>query len=247
MPGIQKPYSKIAPFYDKMMDHIDYPRWARYIKSLITYYDAKVNTVVDLSCGTGSILPDLQDKNKKIKAGDISFSMLHQLKMKNTVPDVPLFCADFFNLPFKERQFDLVLVLYDSINYTLDDKRLQHFFEHAVAILKTKGLFIFDAVTPYICYDAFRDYHESHIIDGFGYERNGWFIEEENMQYNEFIVHEKGKAFYEMHKQKIRPVIEWREWIHQSPFSLLGALADFSFREAHKKSERVHFICRKDN
>ena len=239
------PYSRIAPYYDRMMDHVDYAMWARYIDSLLKYYNVKAHRIIDLSCGTGSFGLHFPLKNRKLFSGDLSKAMLKQAGQKGIQNKAALFCADARDIPFKAACAEAVLFLYDSINYLTDDKAVIDFSKQIYRILVPKGVFIFDVVTPYICRKVFMDYHESHLRNGRGYERRSWFAEEEQMQYNEFIVYENGKAYLETHRQRIRPLQDWDFLIEQTPLHVIGRLTEFSFRSPHARSERVHYVCEK--
>ena len=239
------PYNKIAPWYDLMMNHVDYQMWAKYIYSIFKYYQLEISSIADLSCGTGSLAKYLPLIKQKTIASDLSIDMLYQLRSKNIKNWDKLLCCDFTALPFKNHSFDAILVLYDSVNYLVDDQKILQFFNQTNASLKTEGALIFDVVTPYICNKAFADFQEKQIENGRGYERNSWFMESDNTQYTEFIVHENGQTYIEMHQQKIRPFEEWLGWIDQSPFELIGAISNFSFRKAGPNSERIHFILQK--
>jgi ubiquinone/menaquinone biosynthesis C-methylase UbiE len=237
--------NKIAPFYDYIMDHVNYKIWARYIKSLLFYYNKQAKTIIDLSCGTGSLLIYLDSKKWCLCGSDLSAAMLEEAKMKKEIKHIPLLCSDINRLSIKENKFDAALILYDSINYLIEDEQINNFFKEAAAILNDKGLLIFDVVTPYTCKKEFMDYHESKSWGKDSYKRHGWFLYKYNMQYNEFIITVDGKKYKELHQQKIRPVEEWKELINKSPFEMLRSLNNFSFRNAHKTSERIHFVCRK--
>lgn len=239
------PYNKIAPWYDLMMNHVDYEMWAKYIHSIFKYYQLGISSLADLSCGTGSLAQYISVKKQRPVASDLSVDMLYQFKGKKIENWDKLLCCDFTALPFRNMSFDAILVLYDSVNYLTDDTTIIPFLNQVDAVLKENGALIFDVVTPYICEKAFADFHEKQIENGNGYERNSWFIGTDNTQYTEFIVYENGQAYVEMHQQKIRPLDEWMDWIAKSPFELLGAISNFSFRKAGPSSERIHFILQK--
>jgi len=48
------PYSGFAAAYDRMMQNVDYVRWAEYIDSLFALYNFHPKRVLDIACGTGS-------------------------------------------------------------------------------------------------------------------------------------------------------------------------------------------------
>ncbi|MBD3225926.1 MAG: methyltransferase domain-containing protein [Caldithrix sp.] len=239
------PYTKIAPIYDMVMSHVNYKTWARYIRSFYTMRGSKVKSIIDLACGTGSLLEKLTDKRRQYYGSDLSIAMLHVAHSKKKLKRVPFIAADFRSLPYKSDQFDLALNLYDSINYLIEDEQVEEAFNEIHRILKKGGLFIFDVVTPYVCRREFSPYHEVDYAGNTGFERNSWFDENEQMQYNLFDIMLDEEKYREIHKQKIRPVLNWQDLLAASPFKVLQILGDFSYHQYKETAERVHFICKK--
>ena len=54
MPDVALPYTKFAAAYDKMMENVNYARWADYIDKLFSRYNFHPKNVLDVACGTGS-------------------------------------------------------------------------------------------------------------------------------------------------------------------------------------------------
>lgn len=238
------PYDRLALIYDRVMSHVNYKTWGRYIRSLMAFYPNRLQRVADISCGTGSILPFLSTKNCQLFASDRSLAMLCQAGKKK-VP-ARLVCSDFLQLPFREASFDVVICLYDSVNYILEEDRINLFFRSVKHSLKYEGLFIFDAVTPYVCRTAFRNYEErENWNSGSGYRRRSWYDEKQAIQHNEFEIHLDGRVYIERHRQKIRPISEWLDHIRLSGLRIEHVFGNFSMRRLKKKSERAHIVCRK--
>jgi cyclopropane fatty-acyl-phospholipid synthase-like methyltransferase len=99
--------------------------------------------VLELACGTGAILEQLQDAYD-VTGLDVSAEMLALAAGK--VPGVPLVEADMTRFRLEER-FDVVLCVYDSINHLLDFGAWEKVFDRAREHLLDRGLFVFDAVT----------------------------------------------------------------------------------------------------
>jgi len=242
MPGNNKSYSIIATYYDKMMNHVDYEMWARYLQAIFKHLQIKPRRIVDLSCGTGSLLVHLNKKGRCLYGSDLSREMV---QIANAKTSLPLTCADLKNLPYQKFAFDVALVMYDAMNYIIENNDIETIFNEIELILKPGGWFIFDIVTPYICEKDFRDYFESDIKNDRGYERRSWFISEGNKQFNEFTVWHGKERQTELHEQNIRSLDEWHDCIAHSSFEIVDWLGDFSFHKGHDKSDRIHFICRK--
>ena len=135
-------YAALAPFYDSVQG--DRADAARYVRSLIEKHHPKAKTVLELACGTGSILEQL-DPYYEVAGADLSSAMLELAARK--VPEVRLFHEDMTRIRLGER-FDVVLCVYDSINHLLRFEEWEAVFDRASEHLEAGGLFIFDVNTP---------------------------------------------------------------------------------------------------
>lgn len=239
------PYSHLALYYDRVMNHVDYKKWAKYIKTILSHYYQTPKNIVELACGTGAIFKYLKSDKWTLYGGDRSKSMLFVANEKKREGPWYFFCSDFRNISIKKEKFDVALILYDSVNYIINDSDIGLMFNEVSRLLKNEGLFIFDVVTPYVCQTAFKDFTEREFWGGLGYTRKSWFIEDESMQYNEFEIYVDSQIRKELHQQKIRHMEEWIYYIDKSPLKLQAAYHNFSLRKAKNKSERIHFVCRK--
>ncbi len=239
-------YDHLALVYDHLMSHVNYRQWARYINTLIAMHHKKVSLIGDLSCGTGSLLPYLKRRRRYIIGSDRSPGMLLQAKRKTTSLPVALLAADFRYPPFKSETLDVVVILYDSINYILQDEYIGVVMNNIAGILKKNGLLIFDAIMPNVCRNIFNDFRESQFFgNDRGYERKAWYDEEKHLQYNEFRIYNNHRVFSETHIQKIREIWEWRRQIEGSSMEIEAIYSDFTFRPVRKKTERAHFVCKR--
>jgi ubiquinone/menaquinone biosynthesis C-methylase UbiE len=238
-----KPYEELASIYDQVMHHVHYRRWAGYIERLFGLSNTPITKLIDLSCGTGKHLRSLKKKGRELYGSDLSLSMLNAAR-GNTKKKVPLICADFSKVPFKEGCFDAALILYDSINYVIADDMINQVFAQVNYLLKDNGIFIFDVVTPFACEEYFLNYTETEIIKGVEMYRHSWYQSDQQLQFNEFVIKNGGEEFTELHRQKIRKIDEWKRIIRENNFELIQAFNNFTFIEATPYSERIHFVCR---
>jgi SAM-dependent methyltransferase len=134
-------YDVFAPFYDAVMG--DRAEHARYLRSLIRKHAPRGRRVLELACGTGSILKQLWT-HYEVTGVDLSEEMLELAAEK--VPGVRLFRGDMRTLNLGER-FDVVLCVYDSINHLLRFAEWKSAFSCAREHLDEGGVFIFDINT----------------------------------------------------------------------------------------------------
>jgi SAM-dependent methyltransferase len=136
-------YEAFASFYDSVMgDRADH---AAYVRGLIERHHSAAGTVLELACGTGSILKQLRS-DFEVTGVDLSAAMLAIAAEK--VPEARLIQADMTKISLDET-FDVVLCVYDSINHLLTFSQWEALFARAREHLSDRGIFIFDINTEY--------------------------------------------------------------------------------------------------
>ena len=248
-------YSALAPIYDKIMAHVEYERWVAYIKRIIdSYSETKFPDIFEIGGGTGVLGARLMREGMNYNGSDLSVSMCRQAMRRG----VPFFVADARFLPLRRnKRFDLVIFLYDGINYlhSLGDygKLLTSVHGH----LQARGLFLFDITTTTNSLKNFNEFVDAGDFNDHFFFRRSYFHGESNMQYNDFTIFSKveacigdaGQGLYrktiEHHAQKVFSIASIKDIIPQKLFSTLGIWDDFSFKHATTRSERVHFLLQK--
>jgi SAM-dependent methyltransferase len=134
-------YERFAAFYDVVMDDPG-PRAAR-VDAAITRYRPHPNTLLELGCGTGSILARLET-SAALTGLDLSPEMLAIAAAK--VPGAQLIEGDMASFELG-RQFDVIVCVFDSVNHLLDVGSWTSLFACVSAHLTDGGLFVLDVNT----------------------------------------------------------------------------------------------------
>ena len=134
-------YSAFARFYDQVMG--DRGSEAAYVRALIEKHHPDARTVLELACGTGAILEQLQ-QDFTVSGLDLSREMLEIAAQK--VPDGRLFHEDMTRFDLGER-FDVVLCVFDSLNHLGSFEQWEAVFDRAREHLAAGGIFVFDVNT----------------------------------------------------------------------------------------------------
>src|SRR5262249_21512132 len=134
-------YSAYAQFYDATQG--ERTEHAAYIRSLLKKHHPRATTVLELACGTGSILKQLQP-HYHLTGVDLSDEMLAIARKK--LPGVRLLQGDMRAVDLGER-FDVVLCVYDSINHLTRFRDWDAVFRRAREHLNDGGVFLFDINT----------------------------------------------------------------------------------------------------
>jgi SAM-dependent methyltransferase len=141
-------FSLIAPHYDVLMRNVPYQRWADYVWELLRRLEHQPEHVLDLACGTGRVGLALARKGCRVVGVDLSFPMVRVAAARRDTRELhmPVCVQDASALGF-QRHFDLVVCLYDSLNYILEPESLWRCFRSVAACLRRGGVFIFDMNT----------------------------------------------------------------------------------------------------
>jgi SAM-dependent methyltransferase len=134
-------YDVFARFYDAVEG--DAAERAAYVRALIERHCSGARSVLELACGTGSILAQLRP-DFDVTGLDVSAPMLEVAEAK--LPGVRLVPADMTDFDLDTR-FDVVLCVYDSINHLLDFELWRAVFARAHEHLNDCGVFLFDVNT----------------------------------------------------------------------------------------------------
>lgn len=141
-------YKDIAPYYDRLMDGVDYKGWVEYINKICTINHIEPKNILDVGCGTGNPAKYFLENGCFVTGIDGSLEMLKIAKQKLKSYNPLLILSKFQNFSVKKK-FNLVVSLFDSLNNILDEEGLLQSFKCAQKSLLNNGLFIFDMNTPY--------------------------------------------------------------------------------------------------
>jgi len=134
-------YERWAPFYDAMRGDQAAP--VAYLRGLIEKHHPAAETLLELGCGTGSVLEQLQARYS-VTGVDRSQQMLRIAKTK--VPLARLLRKDITALELGER-FDVVVCVADVVNHLHPFRAWEALFARAYEHLADSGIFIFDMNT----------------------------------------------------------------------------------------------------
>ena len=248
------PYSGFAAAYDKMMENVDYVKWADYIDKLFSLYRFRPRKILDIACGTGSATILLAEKGYQMAGTDRALEMLLYAKKKAEARKVNLLLwqQDMRELTVAEPYFDAALCLYDSINYITTEYEMLEFFKRVSSALVPGGMFIFDITTEYNIVKHFHRQTFAESYDDFSYIwRNLYFHREKVCKtiLTFFLPDDDDKyiKYEELHVQKIYSVNQLRKLLEQAGYKLLSSFDAFTFNKWGRTSERINLTAVKVN
>jgi SAM-dependent methyltransferase len=225
------------------MQHVNYKEWADYANELIRNWLPGSKSVLDVACGTGNILLELKRYRYQLSGCDSSYPMILQASYKRELNGIPLWQSDMSTLRLR-RKVDVVLCLYDSINYIMNRNEILNFFESAHRFLTPNGILIFDICTEYNSLKFFSNYYDHEKNDEFTYNRWSHYDSRKRIQFTEFKLKfsEDPITYLEVHRQKIYPVEHIQHMIESSPLELLDSYDGFTHIHPSASSNRIHFV-----
>lgn len=240
-----EPYSALAEIYDCVMRDVPYRRWAKYIVKLIKKFHPKAKSILELACGTGTMLMLLRKYGFIVDGLDISPKMIEKAKEKSRGESVKFFIADISNFEVDEK-YDVQLCLYDSVNYLLELEKFNGLFKSVWGSLNDDGIFIFDISTEYNSIENAILMNLEGRCSSLKYLRRSYYLRDERLHINEFKIETGDRIFFEKHIQRIYKISEIKNVVKNSGlFEIVGCFDGFSFSEGDEWSQRVHFVLKK--
>jgi len=239
------PYQGLAPIYDFVMRHIDYQGWADYLEQIFSRLKPPGRRTLELACGTGNLTLELARRGYRVVGTDVSKQMLEVARDKANSADVP---ASFREMDMRHidisEHFDIVLCLYDSINYLMEKHEIEKLFVDVHSALSPGGIFVFDICTEANCLKYFRDRTEREKGNGFSYWRHSYYLRPSRIQVTEFKIRfdRQDRVLTELHRQRIYSLDEILQIVNHSALACVGFYDDRSFRAGSEDSDRVHFV-----
>jgi len=142
-----KPYTAVAPHYDRITGLVDFRRVRRAFEFVARKYGFQFRSAVDIGCGTGLFACYLHRRwNSKVFAVDRSPEMLSIAARRCASPDVHYLCQDFKNLclPCK---VDLATANTFTLNHVMDLAEMYRVFARVRNHLVPGGHLYFDLLT----------------------------------------------------------------------------------------------------
>jgi len=248
-------YTHLAPVYDEVMKDVDYEEWADFIDTIVAEHFEDAQTMLELGCGTGtlSLLLDEFDLYD-ITATDISNEMLDVARFKGEFQgsNVTFDQVDFTDIKLKDT-FDVVLLVFDGINYMTETSGIIRVLEQVKNVMYEESIFILDFATTTNSQkhaDLMND--EGITADHWRFVRVSRFLPADKLHYNDFTLEKLSddnahvlQRYREVHVQRVYTFAEMKELVTQAGLRILAAYSGFELEEATDSSDRITLILRK--
>jgi SAM-dependent methyltransferase len=215
-------YGFFADRYDSYMAHVDYDLWFSSLTQWHKIYSRRAcRKVLELACGTANVAARFVQAGCEVQACDISAQMLENAYAKQLRPR--LYQAALTD-PIPESEFDLILCLFDSINYLTSRSQVLICLKEVWAALAEGGLFIFDISTMLNSMQNFSDSCDYIIEPESRLVHEAYYKVGQRQQVSHLsLFKETGAAFSlqeEEHQQKVYRSQELIDLIKETGFTL---------------------------
>lgn len=249
----RKPYSALAEIYDSVMQDVDYETWADYIDEIIMHHHPEARDLLELACGTGTMALSLEELGFfNITATDGAAEMVKtaQKKGDKVNSEIDFQVVDFLDIRL-DKKFDVVFMVFDSVNYLLKNDKIEKLFKQVSGVLKSNGIFIFDFTTPRNSRHAIKvlNNNSRRVNASTRFHRESTYNAKQRIHTNRFLIEKtdvegigKKEMIEETHHQKIYTFEEMLSITEKSGFDLLQAYDGFELKPAHEKSLRITMV-----
>jgi SAM-dependent methyltransferase len=243
-------YERLALFYDRLMQGIDYAAWVSYVEEIVQRYGGHVTIVADLACGTGNSSFPWSDRGYRTYGIDLSAEMLEIARSKAAARglEATFLRQNLCGLKLEDR-VDLAVCFQDGFNYIIDIEELRQAFQAVYRNLSVGGFFIFDL--NYLPRIVPPDQSASVVQgDGFTLHWSAAYKDEERL----WEIEAKGTIedsdgqrhdYLEKHLERIYEPYEIWALLTGQGFTSLNSFQAFTFDQPHYRTLRIVYVARK--
>jgi len=241
-------FDEVADYYDHLMRAVPYARWVDYVESLLRRWDKQPRMVLDLACGTGRVGSEMIRRGYDARGADLSEPMVHHCARQD--PPLPAVVCEAAQMALADESFDLIVSLYDSLNYILDPRQLAACLREAYRVLRPGGLLIFDLNTERALSERLFTQHNMRTNERLQYSWEAIWDPKTRISRIDMLYYWNGeggpKHFRETHFQRAYSNDEVLCMLRPAGFSRFEAYSAYSFRAVTTRSDRVYYVALKE-
>lgn len=236
-------YKHFALVYDALQQDVPYDDYAAWV--LANAPSTTHPILVDVACGTGTMLERFQALGYTSAGVDLSEEML--MVASERLTNVPLICQSMTELEGFEA-VDVVTILLDSLNYLTTQQEVEATFARVYAMLAPGGHLFFDVHSL----SKMAIFLQSPFTYDDGAITYIWHTEQGETPNS--IVHdmtffvadgEQYTRFDETHYQQTYDWQQYVTWLKAAGFTQIQVTADFTDAPPQAQSERIFIHAQK--
>lgn len=239
-------YSRLAAGYDTVMAHVEYHVWAEHIYAMLRRHAPRARSILELGCGTGAFARALQPLGGyNYRATDGSKAMIEVARQREPDSMIAFSVADFLE-PIEGPPVDVILLLYDGLNYLLDLSDVATLVGHVYDALAPGGVLIVDQSTPSNSLNHADGFDDAGETDAFSYVRSSTYDPDRRLHTTTFRLTDAAGEIVERHVQRAYEMGEIEHVLERSPLDIVAAYDEFELVPAEASSERIHWVARRE-
>ena len=246
---IARQYGDVAAVYDTLMAGVPHRVWLRRIEQAAEARGKAPRSALDVACGTGIVTEELHRNGYcPVWGVDLSPAMIAVARTKATGKSYQIRYVqqDAARLDLSGRTFDLVVSLFDSLNYILDPAALRDAFRHIFFHTAPGGLFAFDLNSLYALANNFFDqtgtYGPVHHVWHSYWDRETRICRVDMSFWVRDQETGETRHFTETHLQRAYTVPEVTEWLTEAGFTGIEVFSNYGARPPGPKTDRLLFV-----
>ncbi len=231
-------FDELAHYYDAIMEHVDYERWAKIAEELGRLAPAPVRHL-DAACGTGVLLERLGHTRWKRCGFDLSHAMLRQTRKQGRFLSVVN--ADLRDLPFGPC-FSLITCLFDSINFLLDERDMRRAFQQMAGALAPGGLVYVDTVTEHMVTKHFAGKTWTENSGAFDTTWSNTYDRQAKVHHAQVRVSNGDGGLI---RERVYPTETLLEALEEAGLVVLGVFDTVGWQPVRPRTTRIEFVAAK--
>lgn len=240
-------YEALAGCYDALTGDVQYEKRAAYLCRLLRRAGRKVERVLDLACGTGTMTCLLAERGFEMTGVDLSEDMLAEAMNKAfDLPEEqrPLLLQQSMTALRLYEPVDAVVCCLDSLNYLTAPKDVQRTFRHVYDNLQSGGIFVFDVNTVYKLENLDGQVFLDETEDSYCVWRAAYSRRSRTITYGMDLFRRRKDGAWrrtpEEHRERAYTREELTAWLGEAGFTEIRFFGDMSKDEPQETELRMY-------
>lgn len=228
-------YKNFSSYFDTIMDFLDYNDWINFTKDNIK----EGSTILDLACGSGIFLVNMNLYGYKTDGLDLSSQMIDLAKDKTYINHIICNLYEQNMVDFKiDKKYDCITCYFDSINHLNSIEEVKDMFLNVYNHLNAGGYFLFDVFS----YSRFLEADKTDISEDFDDFSYRWKM---NIELPNTLHHDITISGLDNFEEKYdEHYYDYKELIKDTHFKKIKVVGDFN-KHLYKNSERILVVLQK--
>ena len=253
-------YEKMALYYDWIYrDIVDYEAQTTHLQSILeTHSKRKVESILDVACGTGNYSFVLAKLGYQVTGVDNSSEMISKALEKKTEDSNPKFFAMDMRQMRLNGKYDAALVLFGGFGYLVTESAIRKFLRSVKKHVATGGLLIYEfwqssairkeAMKPegYRTWDRIEDKRKGLVLIRLATSKYDKMTRIDRIAFDFYVLNIKGHAvedmFSETHEMMTHSIYGMKSLLKENGYTRLAfytADVDRALRPAESSDFRV--------